>query len=132
MGGDDHRSALAGNTRSQRRCDSTGAGRRQRHGLRGRPSFALPVVGTTPFDWAIVAYLGVIQIGLAYVCFSIGMAGVPALEASLLLLLEPVLNPLWSWLVHDEVPNRWSLHRRSSHLVRHRSEDSVGCVGGSR
>jgi len=37
------------------------------------------------------------------------MAGVPALEASLLLLLEPVLNPLWSWLVHDEIPNRWSL-----------------------
>ena len=71
--------------------------------------FALPVVGTTPIDWVIVVYLGVIQIGLAYVCFSIGMAGVPALEASLLLLLEPVLNPLWSWLVHDEVPNRWSL-----------------------
>ena len=37
------------------------------------------------------------------------MAGVPAIEASLLLLLEPVLNPVWSWLVHGEVPNRWSL-----------------------
>jgi drug/metabolite transporter, DME family len=71
--------------------------------------FALPATGTTTADWAIVLYLGVIQIGLAYVCFSAGMTGVPAIEASLLLLLEPVLNPFWSWLVHDEVPNRWSL-----------------------
>ena len=71
--------------------------------------FALPATGTTTADWAIVLYLGVIQIGLAYVCFSAGMAGVPAIEASLLLLLEPVLNPFWSWLAHNEVPNRWSL-----------------------
>ena len=71
--------------------------------------FALPIAGVSTTDWAIVLYLGVIQIGLAYVCFSIGMAGVPAIEASLLLLLEPVLNPVWSWLVHGEVPNRWSL-----------------------
>jgi drug/metabolite transporter, DME family len=71
--------------------------------------FALPTGATTTTDWAIVIYLGVIQIGLAYVCFSIGMAGVPAIEASLLLLLEPVLNPVFSWLVHGEVPNRWSM-----------------------
>ena len=42
------------------------------------------------------------QIGLAYVCLSKGMPGVPALEASLLLLLEPVLNPVWAWVVHGE------------------------------
>jgi DME family drug/metabolite transporter len=69
---------------------------------------ALPVGGVTTSDWLIVVFLGVFQIGLAYVCFSIGMAGVPAIEASLLLLLEPVLNPIWSWLVHDEFPGRWS------------------------
>jgi drug/metabolite transporter, DME family len=71
--------------------------------------FALPVAGIPASDWVILLYLGIVQIGLAYVCFSIGMAGVPAIEASLLLLLEPVLNPVWSWLVHGEVPNRWSL-----------------------
>ena len=27
-----------------------------------------------------------------------------ALEAVLLLLLEPVLNPIWAWLVHGERP----------------------------
>jgi drug/metabolite transporter (DMT)-like permease len=34
---------------------------------------------------------------------------VPALEASLILLIEPVLNPVWAWLVHGERPGTWSL-----------------------
>jgi drug/metabolite transporter (DMT)-like permease len=34
---------------------------------------------------------------------------VGAFEASLLLLGEPVLNPLWAWLVHGERPRSWSL-----------------------
>ena len=37
------------------------------------------------------------------------MRRVPAFEASLLLLLEPVLNPVWAWLVHGERPGAWSL-----------------------
>jgi drug/metabolite transporter (DMT)-like permease len=37
------------------------------------------------------------------------MREVPALEASLLMLLEPVLNPMWAWLVHGERPSRWAL-----------------------
>ena len=32
-----------------------------------------------------------------------------AFEASLLLLLEPVLNPIWTWLVHGERPGVWSI-----------------------
>jgi drug/metabolite transporter (DMT)-like permease len=27
----------------------------------------------------------------------------------MLLLLEPVLNPIWSWLIHGEKPRTWSL-----------------------
>jgi drug/metabolite transporter (DMT)-like permease len=34
---------------------------------------------------------------------------VPALEASVLLLLEPALNPVWAWLVHGETPGPWSI-----------------------
>jgi drug/metabolite transporter (DMT)-like permease len=60
-------------------------------------------------DLAILVFLGVIQIGLAYVLLVSGIRGVPALEASLLLLLEPVLNPVWAWLVHGEAPGQWSL-----------------------
>ena len=63
---------------------------------------ALPIVGATPTDWAIVAFLGVFQIGLAYVLLSRGLRDVPALEASILMLAEPVLNPVWTWLVHGE------------------------------
>jgi drug/metabolite transporter (DMT)-like permease len=33
---------------------------------------------------------------------------IPALETSLILLIEPVLNPVWSWLFHGErPPGRW-------------------------
>jgi DME family drug/metabolite transporter len=70
---------------------------------------ALPVATFTGTDVVILLFLGVFQIGLAYVCLSSGIGGVPALEASLLLLLEPVLNPVWAWLVHGEMPTGWAL-----------------------
>ena len=70
---------------------------------------ALPVEHLPARDLAILVFLGVIQIGLAYVCLVVGIRGVPALEASLLLLLEPVLNPIWAWLVHGEMPGQWAL-----------------------
>jgi drug/metabolite transporter (DMT)-like permease len=70
---------------------------------------ALPVVSSRPVDWVMVASLGVFQIALAYVFLIRGLRQVTALEASLLLLLEPVLNPIWAWLVHGERPGAWSL-----------------------
>jgi drug/metabolite transporter, DME family len=63
---------------------------------------ALPVTAVGAVDWALIGFLGVFQIGLAYVFLTRGMRRVPAFEASLLLLAEPVLNPLWTWLVHGE------------------------------
>jgi drug/metabolite transporter, DME family len=71
--------------------------------------FALPVVSATPMDWVVILYLGAIQIGLAYACLTRGLRQVPALEASLLLMVEPVLNPVWAWLVHGERPSHWAL-----------------------
>lgn len=70
--------------------------------------FALPVAASSPLDWAIVAGLGVVQIGVAYVFLTRAMRHVPALEASVLLLLEPALNPLWAWIIHGERPGPWS------------------------
>lgn len=69
---------------------------------------ALPVIGGTPLDLGLIVYLGVFQVGLAYFFVVRGIRGVPALEASLLLLLEPALNPVWTWLVHGEEPGRWA------------------------
>ncbi len=70
---------------------------------------ALPVEAASGRDWLIVAYLGIFQIGLAYVFLTRGMRGVPAFEASLLLLAEPALNPLWSWWCNGERPANLAL-----------------------
>jgi drug/metabolite transporter (DMT)-like permease len=56
-------------------------------------------------DWLLILYLGVVQIGLAYLLLVVALRHVPAFEVSLLLLVEPALNPVWSWLVHDEQPS---------------------------
>jgi drug/metabolite transporter (DMT)-like permease len=71
--------------------------------------FALPVSGATAVDWAVLAYLGVLQIGVAYLCLTLGIRRVPAFTASLLLLVEPALNPVWAWLVHGERPGVWAV-----------------------
>lgn len=70
--------------------------------------FALPVEHARALDWVIVSGLGVVQIGVAYVFLVRAMRHVPALEASVLLLLEPALNPLWAWIIHGERPGPWS------------------------
>jgi drug/metabolite transporter, DME family len=64
---------------------------------------ALPLAGRA-VDWLIVVYLGVFQLGLAYVFLSRAITRVPALEASLFLMAEPVLSPVWAWLAHGETP----------------------------
>ena len=53
----------------------------------GETDFSLPVV-------AAVAALGVVQVGGAYILFSIGIKNTPAVTASLLTGLEPIMNPL--------------------------------------
>ncbi|WP_322796766.1 DMT family transporter [Tepidiforma sp.] len=60
-------------------------------------------------DLAGLVFLGVVQIGLAYLLFGYGMATVGALEASLIGLLEPVLNPVWVLLFLGERPGRWAV-----------------------
>jgi drug/metabolite transporter (DMT)-like permease len=70
---------------------------------------ALPVAGASLLDWGVVTYLGVVQIGVAYMFLARGLEGVPAFEASLLLLVEPALNPVWSWLALGERPSGWAI-----------------------
>lgn len=71
---------------------------------------ALPIDhATAAVDWVTILFLGVFQIGVAYVFLVRGVRRVGALEVSLLLLLEPVLNPVWTWLVHGEQPSARAL-----------------------
>jgi len=65
---------------------------------------ALPLERGTPGDWLVVTYLGVFQLALAYVFLSRALTQVRALEVALLGLVEPVLSPIWAWLVHGETP----------------------------
>ncbi len=70
---------------------------------------ALPITTISSVDlWALI-YLGVVQVGLAYWLLTSAMAKLPALEVSLLVMLEPALNPLWTWLLHDEKPSLTAL-----------------------
>ena len=70
---------------------------------------ALPVMSSTPTDWVMIAFLGLFQIGFAYMLLARGIRHVSALEASVILLVEPALNPLWSWIIHAESPSAWAL-----------------------
>ena len=64
----------------------------------------------TPHDLFSVMYLGVVQLGLSYALFTIGMArGVRSLDAGIICYIEPVLNPVWVFLVLGERPARWAL-----------------------
>lgn len=62
-----------------------------------------------PADLAGLLWLGVIQIGMAYVLFGFGIAHVAALEATLIGMLEPVLNPVWVFIFLAESPGSWAV-----------------------
>ena len=67
---------------------------------------AQPLVSGRPADWAVVVFLGVCQLGIPYLFLARAVPRVRALEVGLFLLIEPVLNPIWAWLVHGETPGR--------------------------
>ncbi len=67
----------------------------------------LPLVLTrqielTALQWSLVAFLGVFQMGLPYVLATRGVARLNVQESALLVLLEPILVPLWAWLCWSE------------------------------
>ena len=53
-------------------------------------------------NWLSIAYLGIFQIGLAFIFFTKGIKHIPALEANLIGTLEPILNPVWVFLFLGE------------------------------
>ena len=72
-------------------------------GLKALPDISL-------HDALSVIYLGVVQIGVAYTLFTLGMArGIRSLDAGIVGYIEPVLNPVWVFLVIGEQPSKWAL-----------------------
>jgi DME family drug/metabolite transporter len=63
----------------------------------------------TPRSFAVLAFLGVFQIAIAYVLFVRGLAYVTATQASLTGMLEPVSNPIWVFLFLGEKPSAFAI-----------------------
>jgi drug/metabolite transporter (DMT)-like permease len=60
-------------------------------------------------DWAILAALGVAQMGLGLAFLTIGARLIPPAQVALISLLEVVLGPLWVWLAYGERPSSATL-----------------------
>jgi len=72
-------------------------------------TMAQPLVAGRPVDWAVVVFLGVCQLGIPYLFLARAVPQVRAIEVALFLLIEPMLNPIWAWLVHGETPGAATL-----------------------
>jgi DME family drug/metabolite transporter len=59
----------------------------------------------TTSDLWMVTLLGVFQIAIAYAFFSAGLKRIYAVEASIISMIEPVLNPVWVFIGYGEVPS---------------------------
>ncbi|MFZ1517522.1 MAG: EamA family transporter [Ignavibacteriaceae bacterium] len=60
-------------------------------------------------DFAMVSFLGVFQIAFAYALFSYGLKRIIAVEASIISMFEPVLNPIWVYIGYGEVPSIYAI-----------------------
>jgi drug/metabolite transporter (DMT)-like permease len=61
-------------------------------------------------DILAILYLGIFQIGIAYLLFTVGIArGVRSLDASIIGFVEPLLNPIWVFLFLKEQPSVWAI-----------------------
>jgi len=68
---------------------------------------ALPFLGQVQFDFKnvmIIVFLGVFQLGISYILYVNSLKYITALEAILLTVIEPLLNPLWVYIFTGEAP----------------------------
>jgi drug/metabolite transporter (DMT)-like permease len=59
--------------------------------------------------WLALTALGILQLGLSYILYSIAIKWVTALEGIMVPMIEPVLNPIWVFLFLGEQPGRWAV-----------------------
>ena len=60
---------------------------------------------TTGRDMGFLFAFGVVNLGLGLAFFATGARLVPAAVAALLGTFEPLLGPIWVWLIHNEIPS---------------------------
>lgn len=66
-------------------------------------------LSATVQEHMILLFLGIVQIGLGYLLFTYGQSILPAIESSLIALLEPILNPIWVMIGYGERPSSWAV-----------------------
>ncbi len=59
-------------------------------------------------SWIALLLMGVFQLGTAYILYAMAIKHVTALEAILIPVIEPLLNPVWVFLVIGETPGPWA------------------------
>ena len=59
--------------------------------------------------WLALGLLGTVQLGFSYLLYARAIRHVTALEAVLIPVIEPILNPVWVLLALGERPGRYSL-----------------------
>lgn len=72
--------------------------------LIGMPSF-LASAPPTLDEHLMLAFLGIIQMGIGFALFTYGLQRITAIEASLIGMLEPLFNPIWVMIGYGEVPS---------------------------
>jgi drug/metabolite transporter, DME family len=61
-------------------------------------------------DFLTILYLGIFQIGISYMLFTYGIVGgVRSFDASIIGFVEPLLNPVWVYLILGETPGKWAI-----------------------
>lgn len=53
--------------------------------------------------------LGIFQLGISYILYSIAIKSVTSMEAILIPILEPLLNPIWVLLITGEAPGKYAI-----------------------
>lgn len=59
--------------------------------------------------WFFLVILGVVQLAIPYILYSKAIIHATALEASLIPVIEPILNPIWVLLLLNETPGTMAL-----------------------
>ncbi|MDR3539375.1 MAG: DMT family transporter [Desulfosporosinus sp.] len=59
--------------------------------------------------WVCLVILGIVQLGIPYILYSKAIKHVTALEAILIPVIEPLLNPVWVFLMLGEAPGPLAL-----------------------
>jgi drug/metabolite transporter (DMT)-like permease len=62
-------------------------------------------LAVSPYDMALLIAFGVLNLGVGLALFTSGARLIPAALAALLGTFEPILGPVWVWLIHAEVPS---------------------------